>query len=504
MQRTKNADTLQAGKPKTKLLAVASLLILLVSAALGYVSKEYAYHRQTLRDNIKSVNGVWDLQGIDFTERIEFIDGELCYITGALLTPNEFEKHKDEAVTGHVPSGTQAATARLIVLVAPGRYMLSGSSIDYSERIYVNGELRAQVGRPGLTKEESIPGKRYIKFEVDAPEGVIEIVRQSSNFVHRENSSYAGFWIGSPENMGQMIALQELPAGIISGLFLALFLIYLIAWLLLRVNQSNLWFALVCLAAFFIEGTIGHNILFSMFPGLSWSFAYSAVSVCRVIAGLLVLVLVSNEFPGLVQKWAKRIFTAVYAAVSVFYLFAGTKLISQTIEIAEVLLFAMPVYCAVRLLWLMRSKGWRCALNTEQKLTIFGASVAFAAFLHDALYYLGIHILSYEIADIGVLALVLFQMAAMFYGTMKRYSKARREAEAVKRQAEEQAAKINFYRKMGHDLRTPLTIVSTNIQTARRRPDEAYGLLTDAQGEIMKMAEMISGALKDGDKGAGE
>ena len=73
------------------------------------------------------------------------------------------------------------------------------------------------------------------------------------------------------------------------------------------------------------------------------------------------------------------------------------------------------------------------------------------------------------------------------------------EAEAAKREAEELAAKMDFYHKMSHSLRTPLTIVSTNIQTARRRPQEADELLTKSQAEIMKMADTISDALKDSD-----
>lgn len=66
---------------------------------------------------------------------------------------------------------------------------------------------------------------------------------------------------------------------------------------------------------------------------------------------------------------------------------------------------------------------------------------------------------------------------------------------------EKLAEKTDFYRQMSHNLRTPLTIVSTNIQTARRRPEEADELLTKSQAEIMKMAEMIDDALKDGGKG---
>ena len=78
------------------------------------------------------------------------------------------------------------------------------------------------------------------------------------------------------------------------------------------------------------------------------------------------------------------------------------------------------------------------------------------------------------------------------------------EAEAAKREAKELAAQTDFYRKMSHSLRTPLTIVSTNVQTAMRRPQESAELLTKSHAEIMKMADAISEALKDGEKGAGE
>ncbi len=73
----------------------------------------------------------------------------------------------------------------------------------------------------------------------------------------------------------------------------------------------------------------------------------------------------------------------------------------------------------------------------------------------------------------------------------------------TKRRERELAAQADFYRRMNHNMRTPLTIVSTNIQTARRRPEEAAELLTASQAEIMKMAAMIDDALKDDEKAPG-
>jgi signal transduction histidine kinase len=70
----------------------------------------------------------------------------------------------------------------------------------------------------------------------------------------------------------------------------------------------------------------------------------------------------------------------------------------------------------------------------------------------------------------------------------------------ARRKVRELAASTDFYHRMAHDLLTPLTIVSTNVQIAGRKPEEAPALLRDAQKEIMQMAEMINDAL---DKTAG-
>ena len=74
------------------------------------------------------------------------------------------------------------------------------------------------------------------------------------------------------------------------------------------------------------------------------------------------------------------------------------------------------------------------------------------------------------------------------------------EAEAARRKAGEAEAKADFYRRMSHEIRTPLTVVSTNIQTARRRPEEADELLEKSQATIMEMAKIINDALEEGNE----
>jgi signal transduction histidine kinase len=73
------------------------------------------------------------------------------------------------------------------------------------------------------------------------------------------------------------------------------------------------------------------------------------------------------------------------------------------------------------------------------------------------------------------------------------------EAEAAKRKSEEAAAKADFYHRMAHDLLTPLTRVSTDIQIANRKEATDHKRLTDSQADIMEMASTINSALRDYD-----
>ncbi|GHV55235.1 hypothetical protein FACS1894216_17030 [Synergistales bacterium] len=75
------------------------------------------------------------------------------------------------------------------------------------------------------------------------------------------------------------------------------------------------------------------------------------------------------------------------------------------------------------------------------------------------------------------------------------------EAETAKRASEEAAAKNAFYCKMSHALLTPLTKISTNVQIARLKPEQADELLTKSQAEIMKIADMINDALAEETEG---
>jgi len=152
--------------------------------------------------SIQSVGDAWDLRDFDFSdpEAIARLNGPVAYIPNALLTPEEFEARGHEAVYGHPEENNiQYATSRMRILIPDGWYAVYMLSVDFSERLYVNGHLMLEIGSPGDSRETTVPDTASQIMTLTPEDGVIEIVMQSSNFVHREGGGHAGWKVGSPE-----------------------------------------------------------------------------------------------------------------------------------------------------------------------------------------------------------------------------------------------------------------------------------------------------------------
>lgn len=423
------------------LLGIVLCLIALLCFLLWYFRVHYLYDALDYQ-RLDSNGGVWDLIGYDFENSFARLNGEVEYIPDALLTPEEFDERSGEAQIGTIDDNP-VNTARLRILVPDdGIYMLAMGSVDFSERIYINGQWRQDAGAPALTAENSIPGYAYMYFEVQPQNGVIEIVRQSANFVHRENGGAAGVRIGSPQIIKRHLTLETDLTALTMGLFLALFLAHGLLYVVLRRYRANLYFALLCLTWFLRTGVTGVKVLTSWLPGLPWEVMFRLEYLAAPVAGILILFIMREVFPTLFPKRFVPTFGGLFGAYALCCIFLPTLPLSYSMMGFEILF--MLVGLAILALLIAKLPRMARAGGTQPEHWIVPVGYLFFLFaaVHDALYYNGVYLFGkgFILSDLALLVFALFQMVAMFYATMRQMAQAR-QAELLAWESAELARK---------------------------------------------------------------
>ena len=464
-------------KRERRVLWIVLPLILLVCLSLWYARTFYRYDITTVVE-VESQAGVWDLTNVDFTNAIVKLTGDTTYLPNVILTPDEFAAHQAQATLGEPgEEGSPCATSLMRVLLPDERtYMLNVSSIDFAHRLYLNGELRLQAGTLAATADQFQPGYLRTTIEV-TPEvtpagGQLDIVQQGANFVHREGGNHAGHFIGLPNVVRPFNDLKSDMELLIAGLFLALFLVFTTLYVVFRSYKSNLLFALLCLTWFVRTGVTGAKVFYTIIPALPWQLAFRAEYLTLPVACILLLLLVREQFPGVVQKAATVIIAAVSGGFAAFCLVADTVAMSWAVVGYTLFYNVVIVYLVVR--FAMKLPGMLRAhtLQTEHLVALGGFVVFLLGAVHDGFYYLNIYLagISFSLLEISMLIFAFTQMTANFYGTLRQVLVARENEQRLAAEkdvlAEMGRLKSRLYADVSHEMKTPLTVIAANAQFA--------------------------------------
>lgn len=406
----------------------------------------------------RSDNALWDLTGVDFAQTSARVTGKVEYIAGALLTPDEFSARSGEVLLGD-PSACDYATSRMSLIVPPGGYMLAGRSADYAERVYVNGRLAAEVGRPGATKEEAVPDTTDLYLAAEPVDGRIVIVKQVSNFVHREGGRHDDVRIGYPHVL--RAAYNADSNIVVLGCFFALFLVHLALFFLQVSYRANLCFSLICLTWFFRTGVTGHKVLTLLMPGLNWYARFRIEYLAIPVTGILTLAMLDQLFPNTFARWFRRAVYALLAFFSALFLAADTYLMSWAVLPCYAVLAPAIAYIVVRLAMTLRKP------SMEQWVCLAGLMVLFYGATRDMLFYEGFEqffLVKGDLSRLSMQVFAFFQMTAVFMGTVRELDRAR---DAERRATAENLAlervsrmKADLLNTLSHETRTPLAVLS--------------------------------------------
>lgn len=484
-----------------------ALLIVLPLVAFFCLMLWYVrnYYRVDNLIRVQLENGNCDLNEINFDTGFVHLSGEVEYIPG-ILTPEEFVQRQSEAQSGN-PWNISSGTSRIRIQVPDGTYTLAGRSIDFASRAYVNGELRFEAGNPAETAEEFEPGFSQMILNVVPENGIIEIVQQGANFVHRGSGGHSNLYFGKPSILQQFMARTLGPEYITVGLLVALFLMHLILFFIHPAYRPNVIFSLFCLTWAIRIGVTNAKVFFAMFPALPWEIAFRAEYLSLPIATFLMALLAREMFPGVPQKWFVRIVGVVSAGFGVLCLGMNTVLLSKVLILFEAFFTLAIIYLSVR--FTMKVPGLVRAgeFRIEHTASFIGFTLFMVAGINDALYHLNVYqalgvTTAFAMTGVAILIFSFYQMTAMFYGTMREAALAHereRRAEAEKEMfSEMNRLKSTFYTDMSHEMKTPLTVIAVNAQFAAQNieagavDEETVTDLAAISSEAKRLAQMVT------------
>ena len=433
-----------------------TIILMLFSLAAGFAVWNKAWSIDYV--TVYGENGVFDLRGFDFSNDYAVLRGPVEYIPNALLTPEEFDVRAGEALIGYPEDAGQYATSRIRVLLPDDAgYTFDARSIDFSQRLYVNGEWFLSTGNPGETKETTIPDTSRVTFILKPQDGVVEIVQQAANFVHRENGGHNGWHVGPP-TLAHALTRINLEAAVVVGCYLALFIIHIMLYLMLRRYRANLYFALFCLMWFLRSGVTGNRIFSYLAPWMSWTVKFRIEYMTFPVTAVLLVSLLNILFPRVLQKGFLYTLYGVSAVFAGLFLFTDTLFMSYALPVLEVIYVAAIVYILIRFVMKLRRPG------PEQTVFLAGAGLFLFSAVWDMFFYNNIIRFRVLGSEWSMLIFTFFAAATVFIATMREVEEAK---EAEQRMALENAvlnrvnrAKSDLMATVSHETRTPLAVLS--------------------------------------------
>lgn len=483
-------------------LLVALPVVAFFCLMLWYVRN---YYRVDNLIQVQLENGNCDLSEIDFDTGFVHLSGEVEYIPG-ILTPEEFVQRQSEAQSGN-PWNISSGTSRIRIQVPEGIYTLTSASIDFASRVYVNGELRFEAGNPAETAEDFVPGVAQMILNVAPENGIIEIVQQGANFVHRGSGGHSNLYFGKPPKVQEFLARTLGPEYITVGLLAALFLMHLILFFIHPAYRPNVIFSLFCLTWVIRIGVTNAKVFFAVFPALPWEIAFRAEYLSLPIATFLMALLAWEMFPGVPPKWFVRTVGVVSAGFGVLCLGLNTVLLSKVLILFEAFFTLAIIYLCVRFTKKVPGLVRAGKFRIEHTVSLIGFTFFMVAGINDALYHLNVYrtlgiTTAFAMTGLAVLIFSFYQMTAMFYGTMREAALAHereRRAEAEKEMfSEMNRLKSTFYTDMSHEMKTPLTVIAVNAQFAAQNieagavDEETVTDLAAISSEAKRLAQMVT------------
>lgn len=441
---------------------------------------------------IEEEHGVYNLAGIaGFEEAVAILPPGPSYYPNTLLTPESVGLIDPVSTDQYEILRVDYLSQRFMVELPTNNdvyTLIISLSGRHAVRVYVNGELVGQSGKPGTTKQETEVWENSLTCYASPQNGRMDILVQSAQFYHyRSGARLATLSIQATASTPNSGLTNEAKGFLVMGAFVFAAALLLWIYLFLSHTKATLYFAVACLAMALRECV--QTKAWTYFPingELSFMLEYLSVVLLAVFLSLYLGQYVKSRFLRIIQ------YTMIAGSIcyGICLLYCDSVFYTSILQFYQMLL----VLCIVPgIIWLFGSMRYP---NSEQKAALYGIAVFYLAAISDILLYN--NVFGYQhpktpVSETAMLVFVLAQIVSLFLMNNRLLAKARETEQklAVEKEVlkDLNRMKTEFLGNVSHELKTPLTVMSGYAQTTKQlaeRPGELDG------GEVSRRMKIIS------------
>jgi signal transduction histidine kinase len=405
--------------------------------------------------------GLIDLRNVNLFDNSVTLSGEWGLYWHQLLDPDSLRSATPDYVRfpqlwndlrlhGQKVNIRNYATYTLTILLPHKRPRLGMEVPDAycSERLFVNGVVQVENGKPATTVDKATPFwvTRTIALPPGEPDTLV-LVLQVANFWHARGGPYKQVLIGDKDELflkkNRDAAYDFTLAGCLfmGGLF------FLGLFLFARSDKTILYFSLFCiLYSYRMVGT-DHYALHALFSDTNWFITIRIEYLTLSLGIALFSTYTRNLYPDDSHRWVMRSLVWFCLGYSALILLTPTGIFTQFLVVFLGMMFLSIAYATYVYLRAARNR------RSGSVFGLMSTAVMLLIFLIGNLHYFGL------IPALRVVLLVCY--IAFFF--LQSLSLSHRFAETFHRATylaqQGLRAKSEFLSTMSHEIRTPLNAV---------------------------------------------
>lgn len=297
-------------------------------------------------DPIVSLSGEWEIywnQLIDpstdeFPKNPDYWNGESSW--------------NDYLYQGEKVGGVGYATYRVVIQHLPDVPLnLQVTNVLTACKVWINGQLVAEVGTVGTSVESSSPHYENRIVPIGRDLTTLELVVQISNFEHRKGGFAHPFKLGTEKEL--YTAQREIIFldGVVSSCYLFSGIFFLTLWVFRKKDKTLLFMSLFCLTISPRALTSGDYMINTVLPELNWSLLVHVEYLSMFLPFAFILLFIREKYPKQTPRRLIHFFAGFMFLQALITFLTPISIFSWLVvphQYASILSFLLMIWIIVR------------------------------------------------------------------------------------------------------------------------------------------------------------